>query len=159
MTDKTHWKKEYNYNYLGSYSLPIGKDLVLTIKETKTEEVIGPDGKKQECFVAYFSDNEKPMILNKTNCKAIQKLYDTPYIEDWVGKKIQVYSAPVKAFGEITDALRIRNVIPKDHKELIKCIKSCKTKEEVTKLFEANKEYWTGEVKQAAVEVVKTFGA
>ena len=56
------------------------------------------------------------MILNATNCKMISKIYDTPYIEDWVGKWISIYIAKVKAFGEVVEALRIRNRIPTTEK-------------------------------------------
>ena len=31
----THWKTQFNYDYLGAYSLPDGKDIILTIRETK----------------------------------------------------------------------------------------------------------------------------
>ena len=68
---KTHWKKEFNYDYMGSYSLPDGKDVVMTIKETRKEKVTGSAGKKEDCFVCYFHESEKPMILNRTNCKTI----------------------------------------------------------------------------------------
>ena len=64
----THWKTQFNYDYLGAYSLPDGKDIILTIRETKKEQVVGTSGKKEECFVAYFFENVKPMILNRTNC-------------------------------------------------------------------------------------------
>ena len=60
----THWKTQFNYDYLGAYSLPDGKDIILTIRETKKEQVVGTSGKKEECFVAYFFENVKPMILN-----------------------------------------------------------------------------------------------
>lgn len=111
----THWKKQFNYDYLGSYSLANGNDVILTIKELKKQKVKGADGKEQECFVAYFEEKAdwiKPMILNKTNCKTIGKLY-TNFIENWSGKKIQIYIDKVKAFGEINDALRVRNMVPK----------------------------------------------
>lgn len=39
----------------------------------KKEMVTGANGQKSECFVAYFHENVKPMILNKTNCKAIER--------------------------------------------------------------------------------------
>ena len=58
----THWKTQFNYDYLGAYSLPDGKDIILTIRETKKEQVVGASGKKEECFVAYFFENVKPMI-------------------------------------------------------------------------------------------------
>ena len=48
----THWKTQFNYDYLGAYSLPDGKDIILTIRETKKEQVVGASGKKEECFVA-----------------------------------------------------------------------------------------------------------
>lgn len=116
----THWKKLTNPDYLGAYSvMDAGHDLVLTIKNVKEELVSGTDGKKEQCVVAYFAEGCKPMILNKTNMKAIEKLYGTPFIEEWVGKRIQVYSARVKAFGETVDALRIRPTIPKA--PVIKC--------------------------------------
>lgn len=35
MEHLTHWKNQFNYDYLGAYSLSGGKDIVLTIKETK----------------------------------------------------------------------------------------------------------------------------
>lgn len=107
---KTHWKKNYNYDYLGAYSLAdMGEDVILTIKETKKEKVIGTSGKKEDCFVVYFKESDKPMILNRTNAKTIEKVYKTPFVEDWVGKRVQLYSAKVNAFGETTDALRIRD--------------------------------------------------
>ncbi len=109
---KTHWKKQHNYNFLGAYSLENGKDMVLTIQELKPEEIIGTNGKKEKGFVCHFVENQKPMILNKTNCKIIEKIYSTPFIEEWVGKKIQIFSSQVAAFGTTTDALRIRPQIP-----------------------------------------------
>ena len=112
--DKTHWKKLENPDYLGSYALQPGKDLIVQIKTVGQEEVYNPtSSKKDVCTVAHFTDNSvKPMILNVTNCKTITKLYDTPYIEDWSGKYIAVYIAKVKAFGETAEALRIRTKVP-----------------------------------------------
>lgn len=113
MEHLTHWKNQFNYDYLGAYSLPDGKDIILTIKEMKKESVTGANGQKSECFVAYFHENAKPMILNKTNCKTIEKMYKTPNIEEWVNKQIQVGSTRINAFGEMTDCLRVRAFIPK----------------------------------------------
>jgi hypothetical protein len=113
---KTHWKKQFNYDYLGSYSINDGQDMTLTIKSTKKEMVANTGGKKEECFVCYFQENPKPMILNRTNCKTIESLY-SPYIEDWPGKKITLYvEKGVKAFGNEVDALRVRAVYPDQKK-------------------------------------------
>jgi FKBP-type peptidyl-prolyl cis-trans isomerase 2 len=47
------------------------------------------------------------MIMNSTNLKTISKTLESPYIEEWIGKKIEVAVEKVKAFGEIHDALRV----------------------------------------------------
>jgi hypothetical protein len=136
--EKTHWKKNFNYDYMGAYSLPEGKDVIVTIKSTKKEMVTGANGKKEECFVVYFLDSEKPMILNRTNCRAIEKLYGSPFIEDWGGKKIQLYSATVKAFGDTTDALRVRDFKPNeetDNSDAIKALNECKTLNELQDIY------------------------
>ena len=108
----THWKKLSNPNYLGAYSIEDNKDLILTISKVQQETVTGPDGKKDECIVCYFSESEKPMILNSTNAKQIQKLLNTPYIEKWIGHKIQIGIEKVRAFGE---ALSIRCPVEQDY--------------------------------------------
>ena len=109
---QTHWKKLQNPDYIGAYALEPGKDMIITIKTVKNEIVTGPDGKKEECMVMSFMENVKPMIVNSTNAKTIQKLYKTPYIEEWQGRKIQLYVDQVKAFGEVVEALRIRSKVP-----------------------------------------------
>lgn len=114
---QTHWKKNFNYEYLGTYSLEDGKDLILTIKDTATVKVTGANGRKEDCFVLNFLEAEKPMILNRTNAKIIEKIHDTPYVEEWSGKKIQLYSKKVDAFGTMTTGLRVRGFIPKEDSE------------------------------------------
>ena len=109
---QTHWKKLTNPNYLGAYSLDDGEDIVLTIKAVRQEDVVGSDGKKEACIVCHWQENQKPMILNVTNCKAIAKLAGSPYIEKWPGTRVQIGTERVRAFGTVTDALRIRDEKP-----------------------------------------------
>jgi hypothetical protein len=114
LTDqKTHWKKLSSPDYLGAYA-PVepGTDLTLTIATVTSEMVAGPDNKRESCIVLKFRENVKPMILNATNAKTIAKLYKSAFIEDWAGRKIQIYATEVKAFGEMVDALRIRPFVP-----------------------------------------------
>ena len=113
---ETHWKKLINPDYLGAYSLDPGKDMILTIKQVRKEMITGTDGKKEECIVCYWQEDQKPMILNVTNCKMIAKLLKTPYIERWAGHRIQIGAEVVSAFGEKVEALRIRKQLPEDVK-------------------------------------------
>ena len=112
---KTHWKKLTNPDYLGAYALDDGKDVILTISYVREEKVTGSDGKKDDCVVCHFSERVKPMILNLTNMKTITKLFGTPYIEDWSGRRIQIGIEKVKAFGDVVDALRVRKFIPAEN--------------------------------------------
>lgn len=116
--NKTHWKKLTNPNYLGTYALDPEEDLIATIDHVKKEEVTNPNGEKDDCTVCYFKEDIKPLILNVTNAKQIERLYGTPYIEDWAGKKIQIYiKDDIEAFGQITTGLRIRPKVPKTTRE------------------------------------------
>lgn len=88
---QTHWKKLTNPDFLGAYEImSLGRDLILTIKSISNEMITGADGKKEECVIARFIENVKPMILNKTNMKTIDKnLEYGPFIENWAGKKFK----------------------------------------------------------------------
>lgn len=109
---KTHWKKLVNPDYLGAYSLGDMDSLTVTIEKVVREMITGTGGKKEECTVAYMK-GQKPMILNNTNAKSIQKIYDTPFIEEWAGKRITLYVAKIKAFGETgVECLRIKQEKP-----------------------------------------------
>lgn len=111
---KIHWKKVFNSDYLGSCDLEDGKDLKAVIKSVSIKNVKGPDGKEQERNVAVFTDaNLKPMILNATNCKLIKKFANSNYINDWNNIPVQIYiKDDIKAFGEVTEGLRIRPTQP-----------------------------------------------
>lgn len=116
----THWKKLTNPDYLGAYALEPGQELIVTIKSVANEVVTGTDGKKETCSVMRFVENVKPLVLNATNSKTITKLLKSPYIEQWSGRKIQLYvEHGIKAFGDVVDAIRVRPFLPVE-KEL-KC--------------------------------------
>lgn len=118
----THWKKLNNPDYLGAYAFQPGQDIIATIKYVHDEMVVGSDGKKEECTVIHFTETTiKPLIANVTNCKQITKLLKTPYIEQWSGQRIQLYVTPVKAFGDVVDAVRVRPFLPKVEEQNIKC--------------------------------------
>lgn len=120
METKTHWKKAYNPNYLGAWAFQPGEEKTVTIKEVRQEIVDNPGGSgKEDCTVAYFVEDIKPLILNKTNCKTIAKVWGTPYIEDWKNHRITLKVKKVSAFGEMVDAVRVSTERPTE--EVIVC--------------------------------------
>jgi hypothetical protein len=110
---KTHWKKLKNNDYFGSQDL-FNEDktfeLNVRIISIKQEPVQNGD-KKELCMVAQI-EGHKPLIVNATNSKAIAKALKSPYVEDWVGKYITLYTIKVRAFGDFVDAVRVRSEAP-----------------------------------------------
>lgn len=113
MTEKTHWKKILDSNYLGGQDLDDGnggyKVIHLTINKATNDTITGENGRKDNAPVIHFKDFKKPMILNKTNAKVIAKITGSNYIEDWIGLAIEVYYDPNVRFGkEVVGGVRIR---------------------------------------------------
>lgn len=113
---ETHYKKLINPDYLGAYSLEPGKDMILTIKCVTKEMITGAGGKQEECIVCRWVEDQKPMILNVTNCKTISKMLKTPYVEKWSGHRVQIYATTTKFAGDTVECLRIRKDPPEDVK-------------------------------------------
>ena len=134
MEKLTMWKKTINKDYLGSWDLcigadehdqPIYKEVIATIKDIRQELVTDMEKVKtnrnlkatkeelsKEELLIYFNELDKPMIIHaKTNFNGLQNATGTPFIERWIGKQVCVYvEKGVKAFGTVTDALRIKPI-------------------------------------------------
>lgn len=108
-----HWKVYRNPSYLGSFDFQPGERKTLTADYARQESVTGEDGKKQDCLVLHFMERDVlPLILNATNAKVLSSLAHSPYIEQWHGVRMTLATEKVKAFGEITDAVRIQKTAP-----------------------------------------------
>lgn len=113
-----HWKNLANYDYLGAYSLEGVNEITLTIKEIKKERVTANGGNSEDCIVTYFNETAvgsvvvKPMVMNKTNCKTIEKIYNTGEIENWIGKPITIFATTTKFARDVVPCLRVKAEIP-----------------------------------------------
>lgn len=110
--EKTHYKKLRNPNFLGSWDIPGGKDLVATITKVENQEVFNQSDNSKETVLVVELAGQKPLIANATNCKNIAKACKSDYIEDWTGKQIALYTTKIKAFGDVVDAVRVRPNAP-----------------------------------------------
>ena len=111
---ETHYKKLINPDYLGAYSLEPGQDMILTIKSVGKEMITGTGGKQEECIVCRWVEDQKPMILNVTNCKTISKMLKTPYVEKWAGHRVQIFATTTKFGGDTVECRRIRKDPPEE---------------------------------------------
>lgn len=109
------YRKFMDKNYLGSWDVPDGEDLVLTIDKAARDDVKNERGSEKK-LTLHFVEDYKPMILNATNSKAISEAVGSTKVEDWSGKRVAIYTTKVTAFGGTTDALRIRNYPPRETK-------------------------------------------
>ncbi len=133
MSTLTNINKLRNPNYLGGWDLQdnTGKtnDIIVTIKEVKQDEVFDQKTQSMGVVLTVYFNEVKPVILNATNRKTLCKVTETEFIEQMVGKKIQLTTKRIKAFGEYHDAIRIVNkvITSQEQKPVVvdeqKCIK------------------------------------
>ena len=122
---KTHWKKSFDSPYIGSWDLDENQtELTLTIKKAKSEITSGLKENSTKNII-YFVEDYKPMIVNSGNSKTIKAICGSPYLEDWEGTRITIFSKEIRAFGETHDALRIREktkelpILTKEHHKFL----------------------------------------
>ena len=107
------YRKYMDKNYLGSWDIPEGEDLILTISNVEKDDVKNERGSERKLTI-HFAEDYKPLIMNATNCDRITKAYGSPKVEDWVGKRIALTTEKVPAFGSVKDAVRIRPYPPRE---------------------------------------------
>lgn len=114
MAEHIRIETTFNNKYLGEWDLPDdGKDMIVKIKDVVIEDLVNQNGGKEQAPVLYFENDVKPMILGaKVNKNNIKAALGTSYMDEWVGKKIQLYREPGTWFGKTGFAIRIRDFAP-----------------------------------------------
>jgi hypothetical protein len=107
----SHYQEYFN-NFLGAWSFKNG-DEVLTITGVREEEMFDAQtGGKKKGLCVYVAEKELPMVLNKTNATMIAEVTGTDVLGEWIGKRICVGTERVKAFGKVSEAIRVRDRVP-----------------------------------------------
>lgn len=155
--NRTHWRKFHETDFLGAHDLQgIGKsEIILQIKSAQGAVVKDQNGSSSNCLTIHFEGGSKPMIVNATNAKALEKVAGSAFIEDWAGCYVTIYiKKGVKAFGAVVDALRIKDRAPRiskpDFTQDIKNLQGCLNMDQL-------KHIWSGLSVQAKnnAEVLK----
>jgi hypothetical protein len=89
-----------------------GREVTVEVARVTGGEVTGTGGKKSRKPLAYFKGKDKPLALNKTNCKAIAAMYGTDTAK-WLGKRVTIYPTTTSFGNETVDCVRVRPGIPK----------------------------------------------
>lgn len=111
---KTAWndKGVLDPKFLGSWDVPESGKLIVKIKNAETKEVDNFKTNKKESKLIINLFGYKPMVCNITNAKAISLALKTKYLEDWANKYIEIGTKKIRAFGETTLALRVKDIAP-----------------------------------------------
>lgn len=115
------FRKYMDKSFLGSWDVPDGGDLMLTIDHVARDDVQNEKGREKKMTLHFKEDGFKPMICNTTNAKAISKAYNSTKVEDWENKKISIYKATISAFGQTQECLRVRDYAPKSDELFCEC--------------------------------------
>ena len=115
------FRKFMDKSFLGSWDVPDGSDLILTIDHVQRDEVKNDRGTEKKMALHFKERDYKPMICNTTNAKAISKAYNSTKVEDWENKKISIYKATISAFGQTQECLRVRDYAPKSDELFCEC--------------------------------------
>lgn len=109
--------RSFNSNYIGGWTFADG-DKILTIKDVISANVKNEknqSGEEKICVV--FAELDKPMVLNSTNNDTITRVIGSPQFADWIGHRIKVGTEKVRAFGDVWDAVRVRDETPTETTE------------------------------------------
>ena len=87
-----------------------GKSPRAVIASVDLEEVKDTDsGKLEKKLVMHFVGKDKALILNRTNCEAMEAICGTDDYGAWVGHAVVLFTDPtVKFGGKTVGGLRIR---------------------------------------------------
>lgn len=119
MTDaRTHYKSMYDKDYLGSWELPPGRDITVTIEGVKGGELTAVGGKKNKKPIISFVGKEKKFVCNVTNAKTIAAMYGN-FVEEWKGKRIALYVGQTRdpSTGGDIDCIRVRPTVPQSKQQ------------------------------------------
>jgi hypothetical protein len=123
---KTPWKKIVSDPiYIGEADFEEGEEKIATIDRVASDVKVKSAEGTSEKSVVYFREKDiKPMILNVARSKAIAKVANSRFVEDWAGVPIQLYVEDgIKAFGDIVSAVRVRPKRPnvQQQKKVLTC--------------------------------------
>ncbi len=109
-----HWRqlmddKEYLYHY--DLVDRDGKAIspVVTIEKVVGGTLTSAGNKKSKKPIAYFVGKKKPLALNVTNCKTLEKITGSDDSAKWVGARITLFVTTTRsAEGETVKCIRIK---------------------------------------------------
>ena len=84
-------------------------DVTLTIERVAFHDVIEFENGNQEekAHLLHFAEIKKPLVLNKTNIRALVYKFGTNKCKEWVGQKVCLRVEAGRYFGQQGYAVRV----------------------------------------------------
>lgn len=86
-----------------------GAGILVTVSECVQENTAKEGAPQEYKWCLRFHEQEKPMVLNATNMQIIAAICGSENTDDWIGKKVVLYSDPNISFqGKLVGGIRAR---------------------------------------------------
>jgi len=87
----------------------VDQDYIVTIDKLERTNTARDDAEPEHKWTMFFSEFDKPMVLNSTNLQLLAKACHSDETDDWIGKQVIVYTDPNVSYGgKIVGGLRIK---------------------------------------------------
>lgn len=91
----------------GGIVLRISNGEIETFKNNNKEEIK---------IVLSFHGTDKRLVVNKTNANTLTDLFKSDDTDDWIDKRVKLYSKDVEYQGKMVRGIRVATRLPKDDK-------------------------------------------
>lgn len=87
----------------------VGTGVLLTVAGVSQKNVAKEGAEQEMKWCLEFEDSEKPLVLNSTNIQLCQKVFGSDDTDDWVGKRIVLFTDPNVSYqGKLIGGIRVR---------------------------------------------------
>lgn len=87
----------------------VQRPMLVTIKDVVQEQMKDEHGQPESKWVIYFLEQERGMVLNKTNAELIALFTKERNTDNWTGHKVVLYDDPTISFGgKLVGGIRVR---------------------------------------------------
>jgi hypothetical protein len=107
----------YPSNYLRAADLG-GTEKIATIDRVESVEFDDGGRKRTKPVVHFRNPGLKGLVANKTNCMRIAAAVGTEDTDAWPGKQVVLYPDLVEFQGKVSEAVRVKRMVPPASTEL-----------------------------------------
>lgn len=87
----------------------VGTGALVTIESVEPHNVAKEGAPPENKWCLVFAEADKPLVLNSTNIQLCERIFASDDTDDWVGKKIVLYTDPNVSYqGKVIGGIRVR---------------------------------------------------